>query len=258
VPVSRSVVSVKSILSPKPASTGFLPRQFPRGSAFTLIELLVVIAIIAVLAGLLLPALSSAKSRARQTACASGLRQIGLGIQMYADDHRGLFPETTHGISETNRSWIFTLAPYVGKVDAIRLCPADPRRNQRLTNNGTSFIPNEYLAVDRLDPFGRVLESFKRIDQIRSPADTLSLFEIADSKDPGVYNDHTHSRNWFKGWDAVIEDIQPDRHRSGSTRPDRTSGSANYLFLCGHVVGIKASAIKARVDRGENIALPAQ
>lgn len=257
-PVSCSVVPVKSILSLKPASSVFLPKRSLHKAAFTLIELLVVIAIIAVLAGLLLPALASAKSRARQTACASGLRQIGLGIQMYADDHRGLFPETTHGTTETNRSWIYTLAPYVGKVDAIRLCPSDPRRNQRLTNNGTSFIPNEYLAVDRLDPFGRVIESFRRIDQIRSPADTMSLFEIADSKDPGVYNDHTHSRNWSKGWNAVIDDIQPDRHRSGSTRPDHSSGSANYLFLCGHVVGIKASAIKARVDRGENIALPVQ
>src|SRR2546425_8633944 len=66
-----------------------------RRLAFTLIELMVVIAIIAILAGMLLPALSRAKARGQRIGCVSNLKQVSLGCRMWADDNESRFPWRT-------------------------------------------------------------------------------------------------------------------------------------------------------------------
>ncbi len=101
-------------------------RILKRDKGFTLIELLVVIAIIGILAGILLPVLSRARESARKTQCASNVRQIGMGLIMYANENNETFPSdiTTVVGDEAMRSLNLLYDTYVSD-NRVFNCPSD-------------------------------------------------------------------------------------------------------------------------------------
>ncbi|MBL9139854.1 MAG: type II secretion system protein [Verrucomicrobiales bacterium] len=204
---------------------GLIVLRIPAHRAFTLIELLVVIAIIAVLAGLLLPALAGAKGRARAVQCVSNLRQIGMGCALYAQDNNEALPMSAH----QGASWIGRLATY-GVTNTYR-CPTDPNRLRF-----TSFAINDFLTPQ---PFGARDLDFSRLTSIASPSETLHLAEMT-KKFEG--SDHFHFADASGGGYATnVFDRQ--------VAVERHIAAANYLFVDSHVEGVRWVRVRPRLGQ---------
>ena len=148
---------------------GFTPiprNQRSSGGAFTLIELLVVIAIIAILAGMLLPALANAKKRARTTMCTSNMRQWGIAIRLYSLDNDGYFPNMgTDPIKDSmDLEWVSGsmlknfFPSYLLKMDTnsykkmenILFCPTDKYHRSVHGNNLANAVQSGLIGYKTL------------------------------------------------------------------------------------------------------------
>lgn len=226
---------------------------------FSLLELLIVIAIMALLMALLLPAIQRVRTAADKMICGNNLKQIGIALHMFCNDHAGRFPATTHTLPfNVDQTWIYTLAPYLENVDKIRICPVDPRGAERLKTKSTSYVLNEYFTVPGVD-------ACLRLQHCRATSRSIIVFTGSDNRGLSSYSDHTHSRNWFTSpvnvYQRILTDIAPDRFSSGKHGDPvntRVSGGANYLFLDGHVEFIEARQIRQWADELFNFARPAE
>jgi prepilin-type N-terminal cleavage/methylation domain-containing protein/prepilin-type processing-associated H-X9-DG protein len=197
----------------------------PRGRGFTLIELLVVIAIIALLIGLLLPALGAARKSARSTVCLAHLRSAGQSVTLYQNDWNGHFPLSSHTTGTLLQSWIDVLEAGYGLDQGVKECPEDEflelRPNSYITNDHfeklTPGIDYNPITGARL-PGGRARAATK-IQMVPYPSLTAYAVEWAGEGD----RDHLHSVRWTRA-EQIPAEIAVERH----------AGASNFVFADGH------------------------
>ena len=208
---------------------------------FTLIELLIVIAIIAILAGMLLPALNSARSKSRSINCLSNLKGIGTALSQYTADYNGYGPRNEGNLVSTGEGkWEDILLPYVS--------------NLTVKDMG-SFVKRDTGQWRPVIPIFRCPE---RNDEWYDPYHRIRNYSIN-----GFMGGRDPSLPWHRKWDRVkhtttcflVLDARNDVGRAGaisdSIAPSadtayveyRHISHANFLFLDGHTASMKYSAV---------------
>lgn len=242
-------------------------RSAPKERGFTLVELLVVIAIIALLASMLLPALSKAKSKAQQIYCLNHVKQLSQATHMYSGDNNEWFPPIQDRIGSFETSWRSYLFRYVGGNPQVYDCPVEKVEvyaKGKLTTNpkgpaATQVIgkpveyeidlPSGFGAVNvhwnpggAPPPFGRPQgyeNNLCRWNTVEAPS-KLILFGDGNSDIYGVW---PHDRWWI--WKEVGDANSAGFNRlaQGDRGAVRHNRKANYSFADGSSTLLNAATI---------------
>ena len=189
---------------------------------FTLIELLVVMAVIGLLTALGSAAWAQALRRARMTTCLSNLRQMGMATVLFTEEHDGLLPGTSHGVS-----WLISLAPYLG-TNFIGRCPAVPQHRARVT-----YGWNDCLATNGAG---------MRVAVCRAPVATMAVAELALDQS----SEHFH----FAGVRGGPSRITANQFKA-DVNVEVHSRAANYLFVDGHAEHVAWIEVQRRLAEND-------
>ena len=204
---------------------------------FTLVELIVVIAIIAILAGMLLPAVSKARESARQSCCINNTRQINLAMSQYIDDYKDTIPYVSTGSytpPNTVSYWSEKFQDYIKNTDILR-CPTMTRTlyatssvGHPLCDYGRNFS-HLSTSPSHTQPGSQVIN----LRDVRHPAEVL---ELVDS----IANHATHDDTWLV-YCPLCSTTTATQLKNVDVRHH---GSANVTFWDGHVEPMKRSEIQ--------------